>query len=88
MPKSGELSNRILWSQENEDSFGWQKSRKELLGLLLKNTACFTKNGLKKRIVLHELFHHLVEVSNLEMPLRTEEKEANCFARDFLTKSN
>jgi len=32
------------------------------LGIYQKNTACFKKNGLRKRIVLHELYHRLVEV--------------------------
>jgi hypothetical protein len=53
-------------------------------GFYLKNTACFTKNGLRRQIVLHEFYHHLVEVLSLEMPLRIEEKEANYYARYFL----
>ena len=54
------------------------------LGSYLKNTARFKKDGLRKRIVLHELYHHLVEVRGLEMTLRIEEKEANNYARHFL----
>ena len=61
-----------------------KKVGKNYLGAYQKNTACFKKNGLRKRIVLHELYHHLVEVRSLEMPLRTEEKEANYYARHFL----
>ena len=53
-------------------------------GFYEKNTAYFKKNGLRKQIVLHELYHHLVEVKLLEMSLRTEEKEANNYARHFL----
>jgi hypothetical protein len=53
-------------------------------GFYEKNIAYFKKNGLRKRIVLHELYHHLVELNSLEMPLRIEEKEANAYARLFL----
>jgi hypothetical protein len=48
-----------------------------------ENKAYFTKKGLKKRNVLHELYHHLVCVSDLEMPERLEEKEANSFSREL-----
>jgi hypothetical protein len=63
-----------------------KKVGKNYLGSYLKNTACFKKDGLSKRIVLHELYHHLTEVRSIEMPLRTEEKEANVYARRFLKK--
>ena len=53
-------------------------------GTYQKNTAWFKKNGLRKGIVLHELYHHLVELRSLEIPLRTEEKEANAYAKRFL----
>jgi hypothetical protein len=49
-----------------------------------KNVAYFTKRGLNKRTVLHELYHHLVYVNGLEMSQRTEEKAASSYARDFL----
>lgn len=48
-----------------------------------ENKAYFTKRGLKKKTVLHELYHHLVCVSDLEMSERLEEKEANSFSREF-----
>lgn len=59
--------------------------------LLLSNSAraydnCaayFTKRGLNKRNVLHELYHHIVEVKGLDMPSRKEESEANRYARAF-----
>jgi hypothetical protein len=51
-----------------------KKVGKNYLGSYLKNTACFKKDGLKKRIVLHELYHHLVQVRGLEMSLK-EKKE-------------
>jgi hypothetical protein len=61
-----------------------KKVGKNYLGSYLRNTACFKKDGLRKRIVLHELYHHLVEVKRVELPLRREEKEANNYARHFL----
>jgi hypothetical protein len=51
-----------------------------------KNKAFFTKRGLKKRTVLHELYHHLVEVNGYELQNGMEEKEANGYARQFLKR--
>lgn len=51
-----------------------------------KNKAYFTKSGLNKRTVLHELYHHLVYVNGLDMPKTKEEKAANSYARDLLRK--
>ena len=48
--------------------------------------ACFTKKGLKKKNVLHELYHHIVENKGLEMSERKEEREAGFFAREVLKK--
>jgi Zn-dependent peptidase ImmA (M78 family) len=39
---------------------------------------------LKKRTVLHEFHHFLVGSRNVDIPERIEEKEANCFAKEFL----
>jgi len=49
-----------------------------------ESKAYFTKRGLKKRTVLHELYHHLVYSKKLSMPARSEEKEANVYAKAFL----
>jgi len=49
-----------------------------------ENRAYFTKRGLKKRTVLHELYHHLVCIKELELSSRIEEKDANNYAREFL----
>jgi len=43
--------------------------------------AYFTIRGLKKRLVLHEFYHHLAEIFSWEMPVKIEEKEANRYAR-------
>ncbi len=55
------------------------------IAVYFHNRAYFTKRGLSKRTVLHELYHHLVYVNGVEMPQRTEEKSANSYARDFLS---
>jgi hypothetical protein len=49
-----------------------------------ENKAIFTKRGLKKRTILHELYHHLIYSKNLEMTNRMEENEANDYARKLL----
>jgi hypothetical protein len=49
--------------------------------------ACFTKKGIKKRNVLHELYHHILENKNIEIPEKKEEREASIFARIVIRKS-
>jgi len=48
--------------------------------------AYFTKRGLKKRTILHELYHHLIDAKGMEVPIRKEEKEANNYSKEFLKK--
>jgi hypothetical protein len=48
--------------------------------------AYFSKRSLKKRNVLHEFYHHLVEIKEVELSNRNEEKEANEYTRKFLRK--
>jgi len=62
-----------------------KKVGKHNIALYYENRAYFTKKGLKKRTVLHELYHHLVYVNSLEMPKTEEEKDANRYARDFVS---
>jgi hypothetical protein len=50
-----------------------------------QNKAYFSKRGLKKKTVLHELYHHLAYVNGLDVPKTKEEKDANRYARDFLS---
>jgi len=52
----------------------------------LNNKAYFTKKGLTKRTVLHELYHHLMDARGLEVSTREEEKEANSYARVLIEK--
>lgn len=49
-----------------------------------ENKAYFTKRGLNKRTVPHELYHHLVCVNGLDLPQRKEETAVDSYARDFL----
>jgi len=48
------------------------------------NKAYFTKRGLSKRNVLHELYHHIVEVKDWNMKEKVEESKANRYAKAFL----
>ena len=54
------------------------------LGCYLENKAYFKTEGLNKRIVLHEFYHHLIVSNELELILKTEEREADCFAKSFV----
>jgi hypothetical protein len=49
-----------------------------------ENKATFTKMGLKKRVVLHELYHHLVKEKGVELADRLEERQAISYASQFL----
>jgi hypothetical protein len=61
-----------------------KRVKKEWVAWYLENHACFKKEGLVKRIVLHELYHHLMASKGFELSIRTEETEANSYARRFL----
>ena len=43
--------------------------------------AYFKKRGINKRNVLHEFFHHLAYVNDLDLSDSREEREANRFAK-------
>jgi len=58
--------------------------RKGWVGCYFEDRAYFKKQGLSKRIVLHEIYHHLAYTKDLDLPMRLEEKEANHFARRVL----
>ena len=51
-----------------------------------EGTACFTKKGLNKRNVLHELYHHIVNKKGLEISEKKEEWEASRFVREVTRK--
>jgi len=48
--------------------------------------ACFTKKGLNRRNVLHELYHHIVGAKGIEMPKMKEERMASLFVREVMKK--
>jgi hypothetical protein len=54
------------------------------IAVYFQNRAYFTKRGLNKQTIIHELYHHLVYADGLELSQRTEEKAASSYARDFL----
>jgi len=64
-----------------------RKVSKHNIALYYENKAYFTKKGLKKRTVLHELYHHLVYSKGMKKPDRTEEQEADNYAREFLKRN-
>jgi hypothetical protein len=55
------------------------------IAVYFQNKAYFTKRGLNKRTILHELYHHLVYVIGLDMTDTKEERAANSYAKDFLS---
>lgn len=61
-----------------------KRVRKEWFAWYEDNQACFKKEGLNKRIVLHEFYHHLVDSNDFELQNKTEEREANNYAKEFL----
>ena len=48
--------------------------------------ACFTKKGLNKRNILHELYHHISEAKGIEMPKMREERMASVFVREVMRR--
>ena len=54
------------------------------IAVYFQNRAYFTKRGLTKRTVLHELYHHLVYANGLEITGTIEERAADSYARDFI----
>ena len=51
-----------------------------------QNRAYFTKKGLTKRTVLHELYHHLIYVNDLDMTGTREERAANSYSKAFMSR--
>jgi hypothetical protein len=51
-----------------------------------RNKAYFTKKGLTKRTILHELYHHIVDAYGLDMVVSEEERGANRFAQEVLDR--
>jgi hypothetical protein len=68
--------------------YNGRKVGKWCLGLYLKNCAYFKKEGLTKKIILHEFYHHLIETSGIEISIAVEERQANNFSKKFLARQN
>lgn len=52
----------------------------------LGNRAFFKRREIRKRLVLHELYHHIVEAKGLKMTIRKEERLADEFARKVMRR--
>lgn len=61
--------------------------KKSTLAYYFLNRARFRKRSVKKRIILHELAHHIVSYRGLEMERREEEKLCDRFARETLART-
>lgn len=64
--------------------FNGRKVGNRCIASYFQNRSYYTKKGLTKRTVLHELYHHLVYVKGLDMSNTKEEKAANSYVKDFL----
>jgi len=53
------------------------------IAVYFQNRAYFTKKGLNKQTILHELYHHLAYVNNMDLSEAKEERAANSYARGF-----
>jgi len=51
------------------------------------NFAYFKKRGLNKRNILHEFYHHLVNVFNWDMIIKLEERKANNYVIVLMKKA-
>jgi hypothetical protein len=65
-----------------------RKVGNDCIGCYVDNKAYLKKEGLNKRIVLHEFYHHLIESEQLDLVLKTEEREANYYAKSFAIPIN
>jgi len=51
-----------------------------------RNNAYFKRGEIRKRLVLHELYHHIVEAKGIVMQRRKEEMLADEFARKVMKR--
>lgn len=56
------------------------------IAVYFQNRAYFTRRGLTKRTVLHELYHHLIYVNDLDMTETGEERAANSYSKAFMSR--
>lgn len=65
-----------------------KKVGRRYYAIYFRDKAYFRKNGLRKKTVLHEMFHHIVKQKKLELPDSIEERQAIAYAREFLEKAS
>lgn len=61
-----------------------RKVGKRNIALYYENKAYFTKRGLKRLTVLHEMYHHLVHQKGLSLSNEIEEGQAKRYASECL----
>ena len=59
-----------------------RKVPRNCLACYEENVSYFTRQGLRKRVVLHEFYHHLV-YNGIVIPFK-EEREANEYVRNLI----
>jgi hypothetical protein len=64
-----------------------RKVYKAYLAEYVSNAAYFKRREIRKRLVLHELYHHIVEAKRLTMPSYEEERRADEFARKIMKET-
>jgi hypothetical protein len=60
---------------------------KGCLAEYLRNNAYFKRREIRKPLVLHELYHHVVEAKGIVLKRREEERLAEEFARKIMRKA-
>jgi hypothetical protein len=53
-----------------------------------RNNAYFKRREIRKRLVLHELYHHIVEAKGIVMASKKEEMLADEFARKVMKRAS
>jgi hypothetical protein len=86
MPESGKFPTEYYGVRRMRIVLDGRKVGNGDRACYFRNRAFFSKKGLTRKNVLHELYHHLVEMKGLELPERIEEKQANRYAREFVKK--
>jgi hypothetical protein len=61
-----------------------KKVPKRYIAVYYQNKAFFKKVGLKRRIILHEFYHHFVKEKRWKLDNNIEERQACAYASEFL----
>jgi hypothetical protein len=87
LSKSGKTPDRILWDKKERIVLNGRKVGNGDEACYDNCVAYFTKRGLTKRTILHELYHHLAHVNEWDMSERREESKANEYSRKVLKRA-